>query len=203
MVWGSFIVLTGRGLTDTQWLEGWHSKKKIHTRTCLTTGPINWKVSAKRAGFALNPPRDSRKVLEFWMITARASAKFCSLNMFSSSTMIDFRSGVPVIERVSMLLLLRKKQLSSLLTSDLTPHIDDQTMVYVLFVPGANPNSAVENVIVQQSFCKMFKRGKLAWHRHDGNLNCCIACRHTYNIIWLSHELKFLARAVGSQAVKG
>ena len=60
-------------------------------------------------------------------------------------------------------------------------------MVYVLFVPGANPNSAVENVIVQQSFCKMFKRGKLAWHRHDGNLNCCISCTMTalYLCLWV------------------
>ena len=56
-------------------------------------------------------------------------------------------------------------------------------MVCVLLVPCANPHSAIEKVTFQQGFCKTVKRGNLAWHGHDDNLDRCIACRHDDSIV--------------------
>jgi len=50
-------------------VEGADRERSVYAQqndeTCLTTGPINWKVFAKRAGSAPKPPRDSRKFLDF------------------------------------------------------------------------------------------------------------------------------------------
>jgi len=56
-------------------------------------------------------------------------------------------------------------------------------MVCVSLFPCANPHSAIEKVILQQGFCKPFKRGNLAWHGHEGDLDRCIACRHDDSIV--------------------